>query len=236
VKETKWSQIGFIVLGLIFFIFCFSIAKPIKCDFRVSKLPLENVVQVKVEIDASDDYYEYSGWQGSGVFIDDNLILTAGHVVDMTKVNSIPVVKITDVKGNTYEAVRWYKELDADVGFILVDTNDVEKKLKFDNAKLGEEVWTYGNPFGVFPVLTKGIISATNAPDDFKSTKKMVIIDAAINGGNSGCPVFDRYGNILGICSWGYRYSQGMSYFVRSEVIKLSLEKYKAINALEKIE
>ena len=61
----------------------------------------------------------------------------------------------------------------------------------------------------------------------------MVITDSAINGGNSGCPLFDIHGNILGICSWGYTNSQGMNYFVKASVIKLSLKKYKAIKALE---
>jgi len=205
-------------------------------SFGISnKLPLENVVQIKCEVDYSDYYsskgWPTSGWQGSGIFIKDNLILTAGHIVD-----GISEANVITVDGKKYKVESWYLETEADIGFIEVDTNDVESTLSFDNAKLGETVWAFGNPFGVFPVLTKGIISATNAPDDFTNTKNMVIIDAAINPGNSGCPIFDKWGNILGICSWGYRYSQGMSYFVRAEVIELSLEKYKAIRALEGIE
>lgn len=200
------------------------------------QLPLSNVVQIKCEVDYNDYYYSSkgwptSGWQGSGVFIRDNLILTAGHIVD-----SISDANILTIDGRRYKAKSWYLETEADIGFIEVETVEKEKKLRFNNAKLGETVWAFGNPFGVFPILTKGIISATNAPDDFMSTKGMVITDTAINGGNSGCPLFDKWGNILGICSWGYNYSQGMSYFVRAEVIELSLEKYDAIRALERVE
>ena len=108
--------------------------------------------------------------------------------------------------------------------------------MSFDNAKLGEVVWAYGNPLGVFPVLTKGIISATNAPDNHGDTKNMIITDVAANGGNSGCPIFDKWGNILGICSWHYPGQEGMNYFVRAEVIELSLQKYDAIRALERVE
>ncbi len=200
--------------------------------FSYQTLPLSNVVQIKCEVEYTayyDDYY--SGWQGSGLFIRDNLILTAGHIVD-----GISEANIITIEGKEYKAKSWYLETEADIGFIEVDTNDVESSLSFDNAKLGETVWAYGNPFGVFPILTKGIISAINAPDEFMNTKNMVITDTAINGGNSGCPLFDKWGNILGICSWGYRGSQGMSYFIRAEVIELSLRKYEAIRALERIE
>jgi len=202
--------------------------------FFSKPLPLSNVVQIKCEVEYYSYYDEYchpTGWQGSGVFIRDNLILTAGHIVD-----GISEANIFTIDGKEYKAESWYLETEADIGFIEVDTNDVEIRLFFDDAKLGEVVWAYGNPFGVFPILTKGIISATNAPDDFMNTKNMVITDVAINGGNSGSALFDKSGNILGICSWGYRGAQGMSYFVRSEIIKLSLKKYDAIRALERIE
>jgi len=197
-------------------------------------LPLQSVVQIKCEVEYVAYYDEYcypNGWQGSGVFIRDNLILTAGHIVD-----GISEANIFTIDGKEYKAKSWYLETEADIGFIEVDSNDVENKLFFDNAKLGETVWAYGNPFGVFPVLTKGIVSAVKSPDNFMNTKDMVITDTAINGGNSGCPLFDKQGNILGICSWGYISSQGMSYFVRAEVIKASLEKYDAIKYLEGLE
>ena len=202
---------------------------------RSLDLPLNNVVQIKCEV----NYYNYygdedwstSGWQGSGVFIRDNLILTAGHIVD-----GISDANVFTINGKEYKAKGWYLETEADIGFIEVDTNDVESTLGFDDAKLGEIVWVYGNPLGVFPVLAKGIISATNAPDSYNNTKNMIITDAAANGGNSGCPIFDKRGNILGICSWHYPEQEGMNYFVRAEVIEAILKKYDAIKYLEELE
>ena len=226
------SKLGRRVVGVLVVLAILGIAIAGTLQEITLKLPLENVVQVKCDVNDTTYYNEYnSGWRGSGIFIRDNLILTAGHIVD-----GISDANIFTVDGKEYKAKSWYLETEADIGFIEVDTNDVESTLSFDNAKLGEDVWAYGNPLGVFPVLTKGIISAINAFDEYSNTKKMIITDAAANGGNSGCPIFDKSGNILGICSWHYPGQEGMNYFIRAEVIKLSLEKYKAIKALERIE
>ena len=197
-------------------------------------LPLENVVQIKV-VSTKIDWYtgEPVKRQATGVFIRDDLILTAGHLVD-----DISDANVFTVDGKEYKAKGWYLETEADIGFIEVDTNDVESTLFFDSAKLSEDVWVYGNPYGVFPILTKGIVSAIGVYDSYSDTKNMIIIDAAANAGNSGSPVFDRYGNILGIFSWHYAYpaTEGMNYFVRAEVIEAILKKYDAIKYLEGLE
>ena len=204
------------------------------CGNKVSNLPLQNVVQIKV-VSTEIDWYtdEPVKRQATGVFIRDDLILTAGHLVD-----DISDANVFTVDGKEYKAKGWYLETKADIGFIEVDTNDIESTLGFDDAKLGETVWVYGNPYGVFPVLTKGIVSAIGVYDSHSDTKNMIIIDAAANAGNSGSPVFDKYGNILGIFSWHYTYlaTEGMNYFIRAEVIEAILEKYDAIKYLEELE
>jgi len=186
--------------------------------------------QIKQTVKVQVESY-YNGWQGSGIFVADDLILTAGHMVEDAE-----TITVTTVDGKKYQAISWYKETGVDLGIIVVETPDRESTLKFDNAILGEDVWAYGNPLGVYPVLTKGIISAIDMPDDFMDTKNMLITDCPINPGNSGCALFDEGGNILGICSWGYTNSQGMSYFVRSEICELVLDKYHTVKALEEIE
>lgn len=231
----KLMFISLLSMGVFLALFCL-----IGCN-EINNLPLQNVVQIKCEVSPAVYYSklkageqmgkqtgEQKGWQGSGVFIEDDLILTAGHIVD-----SIESATIITVGGKKYEAESWYLESEADIGFIKVKTPERESRLRFDDACLGETVWAFGNPLGVFPILSKGIVSAINSHDDFQNTKDMVVTDTAINGGNSGCPLFDVNGNIVGICSWGYRGAQGMSYFVDSDIILLSFRKYKAVMALE---
>ncbi len=182
-----------------------------------------------VKIKVVSDYGNV--WQGSGVFVDDDLILTAGHMVE-----SAHFVQIIWADGRECESTKWYLEHETDLGVICVETPEKESKVKFSNAVVGEEVWALGNPLGVFPVLTKGIVSAIDMSDDYSYQKNMIITDCAINPGNSGCPLFNENGDILGICSWGYNYAQGMSYFVRAEICELTLLKYYAIEALENAE
>jgi len=191
--------------------------------------PWEEVQIVKVVVEGSDEVNWYNNWQGTGVFIADNLILTAGHIV-----GGANDITITTIDEKEYKAVNWYFETEADLGIIEVNTTDVELIAEFDKAIVGESVWAIGNPFGVFPVLTKGIISAIDMPDDYWGQKDMIITDCPVNGGNSGCPLLDEDGNILGICSWGYLNADGMSYFVRAEICQLVLDKYHAIRALER--
>jgi S1-C subfamily serine protease len=218
-KESKLASVFIFLLALSFIINFIIIPKEFKP-------PFESVVKVLVNS-------EYSGWQGSAVFIDDNILLTAGHIVEYAV-----DINIVAYDGKSYTANEWYLEDSdiGDIGLIIVDTNEIEPKASFDNAKIGEEVWAIGNPFSVYPVLTKGIISATNATDDYAGSKDMLITDCPINPGSSGCPLFDIDGNILGICSWGYNNSQGMSYFCRSEIIKLMLEKYRLLEIIKRIE
>lgn len=227
-----------ILIGLIILLFfgCLSLSFKLRARYYFAGgfLPLDNVVQIKCEVEYTayyDDYRFHNGWQGSGIFIRDNLILTAGHIVD-----GISDANIFTIDGKEYKAKSWYLETEADIGFIEVDTNDIEGRLFFDNAKLGETVWAFGNPLGVFPVLTKGIVSAVLAYDSYGDTKYMVITDTPANGGNSGCPLFDKWGNILGICSWHYPGQEGMNYFCRSEVILAALRKYDAIKYMESLE
>lgn len=184
----------------------------------VNLQPRPTVVKIEVE-----SVYGRN-WQGSGVFVNDDLILTAGHIVEDAK-----NIWITWSDGRRHKAVNWYEESEADLGIIYIRTIEKESKAKFDNAIVGEEVWALGSPFGVFPILTKGIISAISMPDDYMHQKNMIITDCAVNPGNSGCPLFDKNGNILGICSWKYVYAQGMSYFVRAEICELILDKYHII-------
>ena len=186
------------------------------------------VVQIKV-----DGAYNYgdNSWQGSGVFIEDDLILTAGHMVE--DANTITIVW---PNGKEHKAVSWYQETEADLGIIYIRTPEKEPKARFDNAILGEDCWAIGNPYGVFPILAKGIVSGVNVPDSYSHQKNMVVTDCPLNPGNSGCPVFNKQDEIIGICSWHIPPAEGMNYLVDSDICQACIYKYKAIKAMEQLE
>ena len=225
------KKLCFLIIVLLYFygLFC---GIPKLISYQQIKNIKRQTVKIQVEGKKFSEWEgEYYSWQGTGFFVKDNLILTAGHMVE--DANDITIIF---ADGKEYKADSWYQETEADLAVIDVNTPNREAELDFDNAKTGETVWVYGNPLGIFPVLTKGVISAIDMPDFYGKTKNMLITDAAVNGGNSGSPLFDKYGKVLGVCSWGYRYSQGMNFFVRAEICQAMLDKYKAIKYLEGLE
>jgi len=188
-------------------------------------------VKIKVQGIYFSDWGE--SWQGSAVFIEDNLLLTAGHCVK--DANDITII---DKNGKEYKAVSWYlvDEYITDLGIIEVNTPEIEPKAKFSSPKVGEKVIAIGNPFGYWPVRTEGIVSAINIDDDFFGEKNLFLIDAATNPGNSGGPVYNKKGNILGIVVGGIRGAQGTNFIIPAKVCELIIEKYKIEKELEESE
>lgn len=147
------------------------------------------------------------GGQGSGVLVsDDGLIWTASHVVHSAdKV----IVKFND--GDLYEAEVLSSNPLADVALIKV-IKDFELKEKHiavigdsDDVLIGEDIFVIGAPLGVEQTLTKGIISGRITPEkignDFAKVEYLQT-DAAINQGNSGGPMFNMHGEVIGIASF----------------------------------
>ena len=136
---------------------------------------------------------------GSGFVITaDGYIVTNNHVVENTT-----DIQVTFTDGITMDATLIASDKETDLALLKVDT---EKKLPFvnfgnsDNAKVGNWVMAIGNPFGLGGTVTAGIVSARGRMlagryDNYIQT------DAAINRGNSGGPLFDLDGNVIGVNS-----------------------------------
>ena len=76
------------------------------------------------------------------------------------------------------------------------------KPVKFgdsDKARIGDWVIAIGNPFGLGGTVTSGIISARNRSIGLSRYEDYIQTDASINQGNSGGPLFDMNGNVIGI-------------------------------------
>ena len=148
-----------------------------------------------------------SGGQGSGVLIsNDGLIWTASHVVHSA---DNVAVKFTD--GDVYEAEVLSSNPLADVALIKIlgDFNLKEKHIATigdsDEVMIGEDIFVIGAPLGVEQTLTKGIISGRISPEeigeDFAKVEYLQT-DAAINQGNSGGPMFNMKGEVIGVASF----------------------------------
>lgn len=157
-------------------------------------------------------YSTESAASGSGFVVSSNgYIVTNYHVIEGA--NSITV---TMNNGKTYDAtVRGYNESN-DVAVLKVNATGLKAVTlgSSKNTNVGDEVITIGNPLGELTFsLTSGSISALNRKVTFSQNQSMNLIqtDAAINSGNSGGPLFNMYGEVIGITNAKYSSSGSSS-------------------------
>ncbi len=142
---------------------------------------------------------------GSGFIItEDGYILTNYHVID--KANAINVA-FSD--GTTYPATLIGGEEENDIAVIKIDAEGLTPVVlgKSSDMKVGETVIAIGNPLGELTFTeTQGIVSALNRVITMSDGRKMNMIqtDCAINSGNSGGPLFNSHGEVIGITSAKY--------------------------------
>ena len=91
-----------------------------------------------------------------------------------------------------YQILLFYK-LETKEKFIPVKFGDSDK------ARIGDWVIAIGNPFGLGGTVTSGIISARNRSIGLTRYEDYIQTDASINSGNSGGPLFDMKGDVIGI-------------------------------------
>ena len=142
---------------------------------------------------------------GSGFVVDDEngYILTNQHVV-----NGAPKVSVTFENGDSYEAEIIGADEINDVAVLKIQAQGLRKVTigNSDEIEVGSYVNVIGNPLGELTfTLTRGIISAVDRSintGEYNITTFQT--DAAINSGNSGGPVFDERGAVIGIASAKY--------------------------------
>jgi serine protease Do len=135
---------------------------------------------------------------GSGFIIDETgYVITNNHVIDNAE--KIMVILYDDT---SFEATVVGKDPKTDVALLKIDPKKTKlTAVKFgdsNNLRVGDWVMAIGNPFGFGGTVTAGIVSArgrnlSGSYDDYIQT------DASINRGNSGGPLFDMKGNVVGI-------------------------------------
>lgn len=143
---------------------------------------------------------------GTGIVLnDDGLILTNDHVIEGADSITVSTGGSDAVKRT---ATLVGEEADEDLALIKIDPSGTGlKPLTFvssDSVQVGEQVYAIGNPYGLEKTLTKGIVSALDreitAPDGHPISGA-IQTDAALNPGNSGGPLINAEGDVIGVNS-----------------------------------
>ncbi len=134
---------------------------------------------------------------GSGFIIEENgIVITNNHVI----ANADDILIKVDTK--EYKAKVVGADPYMDIAVLKMETTDKFKPVKFgdsDKARVGDWVVAIGNPFGLGGTVTSGIISARNRDINLTRYDDFIQTDASINQGNSGGPLFNLKGEVVGI-------------------------------------
>src|ERR1700728_954663 len=135
---------------------------------------------------------------GSGFIIDPSgLVVTNNHVIADAGENSVIPNDGTKLKADLVG-----KDTKADLALLRVHADKPLKSVKFGDSsklRLGEWVIAIGNPFSLGGTVTAGIVSARNRDINSGPYDNYIQTDAAINRGNSGGPLFNLEGEVIGI-------------------------------------
>ena len=134
---------------------------------------------------------------GSGFIIKDNgTVITNNHVI--ANAEDI-LVKVGDKE---YKAKLIGADPYMDIAVLKMETKDKFQTVKFgdsDTARVGDWAVAIGNPFGLGGTVTAGIVSARNRDINLTRYDDFIQTDASINQGNSGGPLFNLKGEVIGI-------------------------------------
>src|SRR5947209_2484245 len=148
--------------------------------------------------DAPKQQQRRSNSLGSGFVIDSSgIVITNNHVI--ADANEVTVI-FTD--GQKLKAEIIGKDTKVDVAVLRVKPDKPLKAVKLgdsDKARVGDWVMAVGNPFGLGGSVTAGIVSARNRNIERGPYDNYIQTDASINKGNSGGPLFNMDGELIGI-------------------------------------
>ncbi|MDC0248016.1 Do family serine endopeptidase [Pelagibacteraceae bacterium] len=135
---------------------------------------------------------------GSGFIIDQKgIVVTNSHVIQGAEDIFVSVNGSKD-----YKAKVIGKDPYMDLAVLQIESDEKFKPVSFgdsDKARVGDWVIAIGNPFGFGGSVTSGIISSRNRDIGLTRYDDFIQTDASINQGNSGGPLFDLNGNVIGI-------------------------------------
>lgn len=157
---------------------------------------------------------------GTGFFVDAYTVATAEHVVADSDEFDVYL------KGNPnpYKGKVIIRSKEMDLALLTVETKmrNVPLKLTERRQQVGEQIYSIGHPYGLKWSMTHGIISHLDRKTINQGLKDIIQINAPINGGNSGGPVFNMRGEVIGVVSYGWR-ADGLSCIIPVKFLKVLL-------------
>ena len=162
---------------------------------------------------------------GSGFIIDEKgIVVTNNHVIQDAKDIIIRVNGDKEYKAKVVGADPL-----SDIAVLQLETKEKFIPVKFgdsDKSRIGDWVIAIGNPFGLGGTVTSGIISARNRSIGLSRYEDYIQTDASINSGNSGGPLFDMNGDVIGINTaiLGRNGSIGIGFSIPSNSAKIVID------------
>ena len=162
---------------------------------------------------------------GSGFIIDEKgIVVTNNHVIQDAEDIIIRVNGDKEFKAKVIGSDPL-----SDIAVLQLETNEKFTPVKFgnsDNSRIGDWVIAIGNPFGLGGTVTSGIISARNRSIGLSRYEDYIQTDASINSGNSGGPLFDMNGDVIGINTaiLGRSGSIGIGFAIPSNSAKIVID------------
>ncbi|WP_026180831.1 Do family serine endopeptidase [Henriciella marina] len=144
------------------------------------------------------DGFRREGSLGSGFVVsDDGVIITNNHVIE-----NADEINVVFASGRTLQAELVGTDIETDIAVLRVESDTPLPFVEFadsDAAEVGDWVMAIGNPFGFGGSVSAGIISARNRDIQSGRYDDFIQTDAAINRGNSGGPLFNLNGEVIGV-------------------------------------
>ena len=176
-------------------------------DAEVYAANVNSVVSINVTGTSGTNFFGQpvqTASAGSGfVLTKDGYIVTNYHVV-----KDADTVRVTMYNGDEYDAKYVGGDEDYDIAVIKVEAADLQPVTlgNSDNLNVGDHVLAVGNPLGELTFsMSGGMVSCVNRAINVDGTPfNMIQTDASINPGNSGGPLFNQYGEVVGIVSAKY--------------------------------
>lgn len=200
-------------IGLILLLCCETIAINAQTREEIAQNALRSTVVLNMESKGSNNS------QGSGFFITDNLVVTNYHVIENATKG---ITKLTGTE-RAYD-VDGYVAIDKDRDLaILMVSNLLAPPLPLgdsDTIRIGEIVYTVGNPRGLEGTFSDGIISNIQPDGNSGIRGKVIQITAPISEGSSGGAVLNSQGKVIGVAASTRKDGQNLNFAIPVNALK----------------